>query len=83
MTRFTHALVATAVLLGVAIGGAAVASADSPSSTLTVQDGGAVSAAAVDGASIDHDGTQGRITGPLTIARPQIKAGSSASQDGS
>lgn len=83
MTRFTYPLATAAALIGVALGGAAVASAESPSSTVTVQDGGTVSVAALDGASIDTDGTQGRITGPITIARPQIDAGSSAPKDGS
>ena len=44
-----------AIVLAGAFGGTAVAAAGSPSSTISVQDGGS----GADGAAVDTDGTQG------------------------
>lgn len=82
------AVAATGVAIATAFAGAGLAAADptagpTPETTLTVQDGGSVSTAAVNGASIDGDGTQGKIIGPLEIAKPQIKADASTAKDGS
>lgn len=84
-TRILKAAVAaTGLAIAATFAGAGLATADpAPETTLTVQDGGSVSAAAVDGASIDGDGTQGKILGPLEIAKPQIKADASTAKDGS
>lgn len=79
-TPIVKAAIASAGLAMIAtFAGAGLAAADTNSSTapvttLTVQDGGTRVGAAVDGASIDGDGTQGVMNGPLEMARPQIKA---------
>ncbi len=67
-----------AIVLAGAFGGTAVAAAGSPSSTISVQDGGS----GADGAAVDTDGTQGSYktamdgseSGPIMVATPQDKA---------
>jgi FlaG/FlaF family flagellin (archaellin) len=69
-------VVLAGVVLATAFGGTVVASAASPSSTLTVQDGGNTDG---DGAVVDADGTQGTYkpaldgteTGPMMVGTPQ------------
>ncbi|MCB0935881.1 MAG: hypothetical protein H6522_12940 [Mycolicibacterium sp.] len=72
------AVVVAAIVLAGAFGGTAVAAAGSPSSTISVQDGGS----GADGAAVDTDGTQGSYksamdgseSGPVMVATPQDKA---------
>ena len=72
------AVVVAAIVLAGAFGGTAVAAAGSPSSTISVQDGGS----GADGAAVDTDGTQGSHktamdgseSGPVMVATPQDKA---------
>ncbi|MCB0946944.1 MAG: hypothetical protein KDB49_19115 [Mycobacterium sp.] len=72
------AVVVAAIVLAGAFGGTAVAAAGSPSSTISVQDGGS----GADGAAVDTDGTQGSYktamdgseSGPIMVATPQDKA---------
>lgn len=78
---FTRALVAAGVIILGTLGGTAVAAADSPSSTVTVENGSTVSGIANDGATVDGDGTQGRISGPFIVAKPQITVKASAEQN--
>ena len=67
-----------AIVLAGAFGGTAVAAAGSPSSTISVQDGGS----GAGGAAVDTDGTQGSYksamdgseSGPVMVATPQDKA---------
>lgn len=67
-----------AIVLAGAFDGTAVAAAGSPSSTISVQDGGS----GADGAAVDTDGTQGSYktamdgseSGPVMVATPQDKA---------
>lgn len=80
-TTLRGVIAAVGVILLGAVGGTAVAAADGPNSTVTVQNGSTVSGTANDGATVDGDGTQGRISGPFIIARPQITAQASAEQD--
>ncbi|MGI9164266.1 MAG: hypothetical protein ACR2JI_15285 [Mycobacterium sp.] len=75
------AIAAAGMLILGSLGGAAVAAADSPSSTVTVQNGSTVSGVANDGATVDGDGTQGRISGPFIVAKPQITVEASAEQN--
>ena len=72
------AVVVAAIVPAGAFGGTAVAAAGSPSSTISVQDGGS----GADGAAVDTDGTQGSYksamdgseSGPVMVATPQDKA---------
>jgi hypothetical protein len=69
------AVVGAGIVLATAFGGTVVASAASPSTTLTVQDADSNH----DGAAVDADGTQGSykpamdgsMTAPLMVATPQ------------
>ena len=76
------AVVVAGIALATALGGTVVAAA-SPTSTLTVQDGGDSSGTgATNGAGVDADGTQGSfkpamdgtLLGPILDAVPQDKA---------
>lgn len=75
---FSGLLAAAGIGLAAMFGSTGVASADSPSSTLAIQDGDS----GADGALIDADGTQGdykaavdgSMSGPLMVATPQDKA---------
>ena len=80
-TILKTAIAAAGIVVLSALGGTAVAAADGPNSTVTVQNGSTVSGPANDGATVDGDGTQGRISGPFIIARPQITAQASAEQN--
>lgn len=73
-TRILTSIVAAAGLAVGAFVGTAVAGADpSPETTISVQSG--------DGSAVDDDGTQGQISAPLIIARPQIEAAASTAKD--
>lgn len=72
------AVAVAGIVLAGAFGGTAVASAGSPSSTISVQD----ESSGADGAAVDTDGTQGSYkaamdgneSGPIMAATPQDKA---------
>jgi hypothetical protein len=72
------AVVAAGIVLATTFAGTALATAASPSSTLTVQDAGNSGS---DGAAVDADGTQGSykpamdgtMTAPFIVATPQDK----------